>query len=60
MDDEEAEEDEKPAQKKGPSGKATKKEKDTGPGVFKLEYASTSRAKCKGRLIWDYHLSIFD
>ncbi len=40
-------EEEKPV-KKTAASKATKKEKEDKPGVFKFEYASSGRAKCKG------------
>ena len=42
--EEEEDDDEEKPKKRG--GK--KKEEDTGPGVFKLEYASSGRSKCKG------------
>ena len=45
-DGDEDDEDEKPAKKK-----ATKKAADDEPGVFKLEYASSARAKCKSESI---------
>ncbi|KAI0088892.1 hypothetical protein BDY19DRAFT_946638 [Irpex rosettiformis] len=43
------EEEEKPAKKKGAAGKASKKDQDDKPGVFKFDYALSGRAKCKGR-----------
>ncbi|KAI0694521.1 poly polymerase and DNA-ligase Zn-finger region-domain-containing protein [Cytidiella melzeri] len=41
------EDDAKPAKAKA-AGKATKKDANDGPGLFKLEYATSGRAKCKG------------
>ncbi len=46
--DEEDEEEEKP-KKKG--GKKKVEEEDDGKGVFKFEYASSGRSKCKGAFI---------
>ncbi|KAJ3535013.1 hypothetical protein NM688_g7039 [Phlebia brevispora] len=43
----EGEEGEKPKKKKAPA-KAPKKDTSNEPGVFKLEYSSSGRAKCKG------------
>ncbi|EPS95078.1 hypothetical protein FOMPIDRAFT_1038644 [Fomitopsis schrenkii] len=46
--DDEEEEEEKPKAKKGGKKKAdAEKDGDGGKGVFKLEYASSARAKCK-------------
>lgn len=52
-DDEEndEEEEEKPKAKKGGKKKADEKDGDGGKGVFKLEYASSARSKCKSELI---------
>ena len=47
-DEDEDEEGAKPAKKKA-AGKAAAK-KDDGPAVVKLEYATSGRSKCKGKL----------
>ena len=44
--DDEDEDEEKP-KKRGGKKKA---EEDSGPAVFKFEYASSSRSKCKGKI----------
>ena len=45
--EEDEEEEEKPKKKAGAKA-AAKKDKSDEPAVFKLEYASSGRAKCKG------------
>ncbi|KAF7796143.1 hypothetical protein EIP86_007317 [Pleurotus ostreatoroseus] len=51
--EEDEEEEEKPKKKAGAKA-AAKKDKSDEPGVFKLEYASSGRAKCKESIGKDY------
>jgi hypothetical protein len=48
VDDDDEEDDEKPKKKAAAKGK---KAADDQPGKFKLEYASSGRAKCKGKCV---------
>lgn len=44
------EDDEKPVKKKAAAKSSTKTATANGPAAFKLDYATSSRAKCKGML----------